>query len=59
MSVSLISVHSPTLDLEYNFHNLNGLMHCESTYKAMKYLNNKPLPFLISRSTVPGSQKYA
>jgi len=44
--------------MEFNAHNTNGLMHSIATYNSMKYLNDNPLPFLVSRSTIPGSGRY-
>ncbi|KAL4450349.1 hypothetical protein ABPG74_009055 [Tetrahymena malaccensis] len=58
MSLSLVSVHGESGDLEFNFHNINGYLHSQTTYKAVKYEMQNPLPFLISRSTIPGSGNY-
>ncbi|EAR98617.2 glycosyl hydrolase family 31 protein (macronuclear) [Tetrahymena thermophila SB210] len=58
MSLSLVSIHEESGDLEFNFHNINGYLHSQSTYKAVKYEMQNPLPFLISRSTIPGSGNY-
>ncbi|KAL4478287.1 hypothetical protein ABPG72_016599 [Tetrahymena utriculariae] len=58
MSLSLVSFHEESGDLEFNFHNINGYLHSQSTYKAVKYKMQNPLPFLVSRSTIPGSGNY-
>jgi alpha-glucosidase (family GH31 glycosyl hydrolase) len=40
-------------------HNLYGLLDSYYTYQALKEDLNKPLPFILTRSTFPGSGKYA
>lgn len=41
--------------LEIEAHNLYGLLECRSTYKIMKENMGQSLPFILTRSTFPGS----
>ena len=45
--------------LELNLHPLNGLLQTFHTYNFLKYNLSKKIPFILTRSTYPGSGKYA
>lgn len=44
--------------IEYNVHHFNGLMETIATYDYLKDTLKQRQPFILSRSTVPGSGKY-
>ena len=43
---------------EYDVHNLYGLMEAKATYNTMLKLHPDQRPFILSRSTFPGSGQY-
>jgi len=43
---------------EYNLHNFNGLFQALNTYNYLKDRQNQQQPFMLSRSTAPGSGKF-
>ncbi|CUM67385.1 uncharacterized protein PRCAT00005079001 [Priceomyces carsonii] len=45
--------------LEYDVHSLWGLTEVNATYRALLEVNENKRPFIVSRSTAPGSGKYA
>ena len=57
MSISLSALHY-TGELEYDFHNLNGILHLESTYLGMKHNMMIDMPLIITRNTYVGSGKF-
>ena len=44
---------------EYNVHSMNGFMETVATYDALKKLLGQPQPFILTRSSIPGSGRYA
>ncbi|KAF9434630.1 hypothetical protein BGZ76_007687 [Entomortierella beljakovae] len=44
--------------IEYDAHNLYGHMEAIATYNAMRSINPNKKPFILSRSTFPGSGQY-
>lgn len=44
---------------EYDVHNFNGYFETIATYDYLKDVLKQPQPFILTRSTVPGSGKYA
>ena len=48
--------------MQYNLHNLYGMMMTRTTHTFLnsshKYENRHKLPFIVSRSTFPGSGRY-
>lgn len=44
---------------EFDIHNFNGFLESFVTYKRLKSILNTNMPFILSRSTVPGSGKFA
>ena len=44
--------------IEYDVHNFNGFLESVNTYHYLKDRRNQSLPFVMSRSTTPGSGKY-
>lgn len=45
-------------EIEYNLHNFNGFFESLNTFNYLKERLNHSQPFILSRSTVPGSGKY-
>jgi len=43
---------------EYNVHNFNGLFEAMNTYNYLKDSQKQSQPFILSRSTAPGSGKF-
>jgi len=44
---------------EYDVHNFNGLFNAKITYQTLKNKLKMAQPFILTRSTAPGSGKYA
>ena len=64
MALSLNATHPSNNETEYNLHNLYGLLMAEHTRSFLvgnkspyNYTDNRP--FILTRSTFPGSGKYA
>lgn len=63
MSLSLNATHPSIGAIEYDVHNLYGLMMAKTTHEFMtsnttEYSNADNRPFLLSRSTFSGSGRY-
>ena len=60
-SISLNATHDESGLTEYDLHSLNGLVETEFTYTffTTNYAHKDERPFILSRSTFPGSGRYA
>ena len=45
-------------NVEYNLHNFNGFFEALNTFNYLKTRQNQQQPFILSRSTAPGSGKF-
>ena len=57
-TICLNAVHDKGL-IEYNVHNLNALFEAKATYNYFKDRLGYSQPFILSRSNIPGTGKYA
>ena len=56
-SIDASTVHYGNLD-EYDVHNYFGFLESRATYDYLKDKAGHGLPFILTRSTVPGSGRY-
>lgn len=56
-AICLNAIHSNGF-IEYNTHNFNGFLEGKATYDYLQKRLKHDQPFILSRSTVPGSGKY-